>query len=175
MPAKPLILAASAILAAAPAIAQQSRGTITGTLDLDEAAWTVAPAASGASTGWNETEAGREVRIVARPRGSTSEESVGNILTISMTAVGNAVEAEAADIRVTYIDSKGQELTAEGPNVELSLTALAEEGDELAVAGDLVATLTPGQGDGIVLRADAGDGAVFDGNFQATILRSHDE
>lgn len=60
----------------------------------------------------------------------------------------------------------------EGENVDLTLTAFAPEGSDVAVAGSFAAMLTPGGASGLVVEAEAG--RTIDGNFQATIPRAEE-
>lgn len=165
--------AAAAALIAYPVAAQApagaSEGTITGTLNLDDVVWYVAGSADAPTSGWTGSETGREIRMVGVPREDMSGDPM-DTLHVSFTAAGNPTEPVVRDAVVEYRRAGHDESwVAEGANVDLMVTALEVGESQMAIAGDLVARMTPG-GEGEIV-VDAEDLVTFDGNFQATLRR----
>lgn len=162
------------VAAALPAAAQQdlspSAGTITGTLQLDDAVWHVVAGDGPDGSGWTATETGREVRIVGAPRESIAGTPV-DTLHVSFTAAGNPTEPVVKDARVEF-RAAGEDAVwvAEQPNVLVEVNAIEVGGGEMAIAGDIVARMTPGGSDNLVIDTD--DLVTFDGNFQATLQQT---
>ncbi|MFD0859858.1 hypothetical protein [Roseovarius aquimarinus] len=162
-------LAAALTLAAAPIGAQQTDGTVTGTLDFEERVWNVAGADAERPSGWQETEGALEARIRAIPGASASETAgPSEILTLSFTARQDGTTPEAEDLRVTLTGGAEGDLSAAPANTDITLNALSVEGTDMIVAGSFVAVLTPGDTEELVA-ADAEGAVTLDGNFQATI------
>ncbi|MEO0703795.1 MAG: hypothetical protein AAFY80_16785 [Pseudomonadota bacterium] len=151
-------------LTATPVAAQDGTGSITGTLDFDPARWVVASAGDGPTSGWSEDAAGTDIRLVGTPE-ALGEGGPGT-LTIEMDVQAGAIEARAQDVRIELQRGDGT-LVATSENIDLSLTAFQAEGEDLAIAGNIVATLTPDPTADVVIDADAA--VTLDGNFQATI------
>ncbi|MDF0600691.1 hypothetical protein P1J78_08115 [Psychromarinibacter sp. C21-152] len=162
--------AALALAATAP-LAQQTASSITGTLGLDAAQWRLTAPDDGPQSGWRETETGRVLHMVGRPFEGAGDDDDLLSITIRTTGGGDAVAAEAVEIR--YAPADGPEVMASGPNADLTLTAFDLSDDELAVSGDLVATMTPGGADELIVEPGE-DAVTFDGNFQATLIRQDD-
>jgi hypothetical protein len=164
---------ALAALAAMPVAAQEtapvggSEGTISGTLDLEEASWQVVEGEGETTTGWEATEGNRRVRIAGVPVSGGTAGDAGSIL-IAFTAAGTPTVAEAQDALVRFQDAERNEpWVAEGPNVDLSVEAVDMRGADMVVAGSVVARMSPGGADGLL--TDEAALKTFDGNFQATI------
>jgi len=153
-----------ALIAAAPAFAQEGAGTVTGTLDLNDARWVVAGAGADPASTWREADGVYEIRLVATPEAGGPADS--GSLTIDITAEAGATEAEVVSARVA-MQGEGRNYIAEGENVDLSLTAVEPEGSDIAIAGSVVATMTPGGARGLVVETETG--RTLDGNFQATV------
>ncbi len=161
-----------AVLLAAPAAAQDSGGTISGTLDLEPVVWSVASAEGELSSSWIPTETARLVRLVGIARQS-GESGFTDALIITFRAAGNPAEPDVEEPRVAYVRAGSDETwIAEGENIDLSVEAMEVEEDTMAVAGSFVAQMTPGGTEGLVER-DA-DLVTVDGNFQATLRRDEE-
>lgn len=176
----PAILSAPAALALALAAAgpvaaqvapenQTTVGTITGTLGLDDAAWYVTPEAGEAGSFWERSAGLIRVRLVGAPAAEPSGAGGdAGTLSIEFAITGDPVERQAERVIVTYRPEPGATpLVAEGPNVDFELTALEVEGTDMALAGNIVAAMSPGGAARLALDADRV--LTIDGNFQATI------
>ncbi len=166
-----LLVLIAPLVATAPVLAQDGAGvgTVTGTLDLDDARWVVAGGRDAPSSSWNKNDGTWEIRLVATPEaGGPSDPGT---LTIDFTAEAGATEATVTEARVT-MEGKSSDYVAEGENVDLSLTAIEAGGSDVAVSGSFQATMTPGGATGLVIETQAG--RVVDGNFQATIPAAAD-
>ncbi|MEY8838828.1 hypothetical protein AB9K41_07325 [Cribrihabitans sp. XS_ASV171] len=164
-------LAAVLTLLAVPALAQQdSSGTISGTFDAADTVWSIEePGREGLpDSGWSMTDGPIEVTLSAIP--DKAEMGLHGVLVVEFT-LAEAPGADAgADASVRLMDSeRGQDLRAGPENIDIALTTVEREGDSLILAGDLVATMTPGGSDGLVL--DDQSARLLDGNFQATLWR----
>jgi len=165
--------AAVAVMATAPALGQEvaspleTGGTISGTLDLEPAVWSVASVDGELASSWAPTSTARLVRLVGIARQS-GESGLTDSLIITFRAAGNPAEPDVQDPLVAYFPA-GSDRTwmAEGENVDLSVEALEVSGESMAVAGSFVALMTPGGTEGLV-EEDA-DLVTVDGNFQATL------
>ena len=168
------MIRSAVILAAAtfPAIAQNSAGTITGTLDLEPVAWTVAGEDAPLASTWRATATARHVRIVGLARRSGAE-SLTDALVITFVATGNPGETDVSEPTVAYLPA-GSETTwlAEGETIDLDIEALLVTGDTMALAGSFTAQMTPGGTQGLV--APDAPLLTVDGNFQATLRREDD-
>ena len=164
---RPMPILALALALALPAglAAQTATGTLTGTLGLDPANWTILANAEVPTSNWKEVEAGYRMTVIGYPE--TERPSPDNAMTITFTADSGAVEPAAENARVELARSGAAPLVATGQNIDLSLTAFEVEGDDIAIAGNLVAAMTPGGSEDLV--ADGQNVLTFDGNFQATI------
>lgn len=162
-------LPALALLSALPTglTAQNVTGTITGTLGLDPANWTIVETDDVAASGWEDTENGYRMTVIGYP--DVEQPSPDNAITITFTADAGAVEPAAEDARVEIAQGEDAPLVATDENIDFSLTAFVVEGSDIVVAGDLVAAMTPGGSEGIV--PEGADAVTFDGNLQATIQR----
>src|SRR6056297_3825465 len=83
---------------ATPLAAQDGTGSITGTLNLDDARWVVASAGEGPTSSYSQSEEGTRIVIVATP----DPEATGGpgTLTLEIAAETGAVEARVTDARV---------------------------------------------------------------------------
>lgn len=160
-------LAALAIPAAA--LAQEVPvGTISGTMDLDDAVWHVALDGPAGQSGWRNTEDGREVRLIGYPQEEPGD--AAGALTITFVAAGGLDEPEARDLRVVYLPEEGDlRYRAEGENVDLTLSALDMQDSDIQISGSFFAGMTPGGAAGLTVNPD--EGITVDGNFQATLTR----
>ena len=158
---------AAALALAGPAFAQEAQtasGTITGTIDLDDARWVLSAPESAEGSTWRDRGGTTEVRLVGRPEPGATRDSGRLVLTF--TADTGVQAAEVQDARATF-RRDGQRYAAEGANLDLTLSALEPEGQDVAVAGSFVARLAPGGATGD-LRIET-EGPVIDGNFQGTV------
>jgi hypothetical protein len=162
--ALPAALLVTALPASVIAQTGTGAGTVTGTLDLDEARWIVAGEDGEPSSAWREKDGRWEIRLIATPE--AGEPAGRGALTIHMTAKAGATEAAVTSARVS-MEGDSRDYAAEGENVDLSLTAAEPEGSDLAISGSFQATMTPGGATGLVIETEAG--RVVDGNFQATL------
>lgn len=169
MTAPHALLAAALIATATAAPAQDSAGTITGRLDTDPVTFQLDAADGDAASGWRSAEDGRVLHLV----GTRSDGALGDTLTVEIVTDGTGTPSDV-EATVTYRPAgDGSALTAAGQNADLTVNALNVQGDEIAINGDLVATMTPGGSDDLIV--DPGpDAMVFDGNFQATLVRFDD-
>jgi len=149
---------------AAPVFAQDSSGTITGTLEFDEARWGITSIDAGPETMFEQGETDTQILLVGTPDGS--DEGGPGTLIIDIAAATGATEAVVTEVRMELMRENGR-LFAENANIDLTLEAYELTGDALVVAGSFTATLTPTARDGLV--ATPGDGMPFSGEFQATI------
>lgn len=153
-----------------PLIAQTGTGTITGTLDLDPARWVVASAGDRPTSAYSTEGSATEIRLVGTP--DPEGEGDAGTLTIVIEAETGAVEARVTDVRIE-LQRDDDVLSADSQNIDLTLEAFQQAGDDLALAGSFVATLTPGSAEGLVVTTEAG--VTLDGNFQATIPVASDD
>jgi hypothetical protein len=148
--------------------AQNVKGTITGTLGLDPANWTILETDEVPSSRWEEAGESYRVTIVGYPE--AEQPSPENAITITFTADAGAVEPVAQKARVEIARDGAEPLVAGDQNIDFSLTAFEVEETDIAMAGNLVAAMAPGGSDGLVVEGD--DALTFDGNFQATVPRA---
>lgn len=164
----------AALLIATPAVAQDQSagGSISGTLGQDSVSWTVtAPLENSdlAPSDWSDAEDGHSVRIVGFP--SQSAEAGADAMILEFTTEGTPSDAGVSEAAVEYHASGETEpLMASTQNIDLTLSSMEREGDTLAVSGSVVATMTPGGSDDLII--DAQGAQTFDGNFQATVPMS---
>jgi hypothetical protein len=158
-------LPAATLPAQARAQDQDGVGSVTGTLDLNDARWIVAGAGETSST-WSDEDGTMEIRLVATPEAGGPADS--GTLSIEITADAGATEAEVTSARVT-MQGASRDYIANPENVDLTLTAVEPQDGDLALAGSVTATMTPGGAEGLVIETQAG--RTLDGNFQATIPR----
>jgi hypothetical protein len=170
-PALAALLALAGPLAC-PAAAQGTKaasGTITGTIDLEQARWVLSAPEGARGSAWRDEGGTMEVRLVGRPEPGATRDS--GRLVLSFTADAGVQAAEVQGARVVF-DRDGQRYAAEGANVDLTLSAVEAEGQDIAVAGSFAARLAPGGATG-ELRIDA-EGPTIDGNFQGTVPAARD-
>jgi len=168
-----MIRHAAALLAAAlPVAAQNSAGTITGTLDLEPVVWTVADEDAPLASTWRNTETARLVRLVglARQEGGAD---LTDALVITFIAAGNPAEPDVVEPMVAFLPANSDRTwIAQGENVDLDVEAVQVTGGSMALAGSFTAQMTPGGTEGLV---EEGQPLVtVDGNFQATLRREDD-
>ncbi|MFX0546818.1 hypothetical protein ACEWPL_014850 [Roseovarius sp. S1116L3] len=166
---------AALLLVAAPAAAQQTDGTVTGTLDLEERTWNVAGADAPEPSVWREAEDMLEVRINAIPGAGAGADDPAETLTLNFRAQAAGTSPMAEDLSVTLTGAGDSgTLTAAPANTDITLNALSVEGTDMVVTGSFVAVLTEGEDTELV---PAGrDGAVtMDGDFQATIQQQESD
>jgi hypothetical protein len=171
-----LASAATFAALALPAAAQEdSSGTITGLYNSDDAVWTIgSPEADDIpESGWRETEDGLEITLVGMP----GPEAVGSgnpglehTLVVKFTLDGQPGELDATEPSV-WMESgeNGERMLAHPVNIDLSVTAAELSAGDLALAGDLIAKLTPGGLENLTIESE--DAVLIDGNFQATLSR----
>lgn len=147
----------------------QTSGSLSGSYDTDDALWLLAPPGTSdlPATGWTETDDGLQVRLVGYP--SASPDDMDGVLQVSFTMVGGPQERTAQEVRVTHDPmGDGPLLVAHGDGVDFNVTALQQQGDTLAIAGDIVVAVSPTPADEWTIN-DVSP-IVIDGNFQATIV-----
>ncbi|ABV93284.1 hypothetical protein Dshi_1542 [Dinoroseobacter shibae DFL 12 = DSM 16493] len=154
-------------LAAAPVAAQTGAGSITGTLELDDARWVVASAGEGPVSGFSQTGADTEIRIVGTPE-PHSPAGQGTLV-LEIEAEAGMTEIDPQQVTVS-LDHDGDTLVADDENIDLTVTAFMAGPSDLAIAGSFTAYMTENPQDGLIVDADTG-GMRIDGNFQATIPR----
>ena len=142
-----LLMLPSALLAQ-----PEARGTISGTLALDDAVWDVDGEDTAIDSRWREKGTGRVVRIVGFPE-QTPEAEDGQpgsdgMLVIEFALAGNPTESEVRSPRATHHVPGGGQIHADEVDIDLSPTALAVEGESMALSGDVVAAMTPGGKEG---------------------------
>lgn len=160
---------AAALALAGPAAAQQTGGTISATVDLDQHEWNVGVPEEPAS-GWRPVEDGVRVRLA----GVAAPEAAGGIadLTLEFDLQNPLAESKGKEFSVTLARQAEAETLFAGPeNTTLTINAAQIEGGELVVAGDFTAVLTPGGADRLV-QTSAEDAVTIDGNFQATVQKA---
>lgn len=159
-------------IAAAPALthAQETGGTVTATLDLDQRSWIVSGHGAPKPSQWSEAEDGLSAEINAIPdAASAGVTEPAERLTLRFMAAATGASAKAENLKITLEGLDGGEtLTAAPQNTDITLNALSVEGTDMIVAGSFVAVLTEGPQTGLVA-ADADGAVTIDGNFQATI------
>lgn len=165
---KHLIALAALLPLAAPVAAQTGTGSITGTLDLDDAAWVVAGEGEGPTSQWEETDTGTRITLVGTPEAGSDDDA--GTLTMIVDVSAGSVEARVEDARIE-LQRDGETLVAVDENLDLTFTAFEETGSDLAVTGSFAATLTPDPTESIVV-SPGEEAATIDGNFQATVTRA---
>jgi hypothetical protein len=168
------LLGGTAALLLLPAVgpAQTSSGTISGTYNADDAVWTVAEGGEGVpASGWTDLEDGLAVTLVGSP--GQAEAGGGGTLVLEFTLHGGPQELRVVEPTVWMATvGEGERLMAGSENIDLSVTALERSGDEIAIAGDIVAGLSRGATEELTI--DNEDVVLVDGNFQATLARLED-
>lgn len=170
------LLATAAIALAMPAHAQESGGTITGLYNADEAVWTIgSPDAEDIpASGWRDVEEGLAVTLVGMPGPAEvggDDSSFDRTLVVTFTLEGQPQELNVTEPKVWMVsDAHEERMVAQPINIDLSVTAAEMTGEDLAVAGDLVATLTPGGLENVTIQSE--DAVLIDGNFQATLVQA---
>ncbi|SFQ15443.1 hypothetical protein [Tranquillimonas alkanivorans] len=162
-------------LTAAPLAAQDediggpvdtASGTVTGTLNFEDVAWSVTSEDILGGSRWQDADSGRLVRIVATPE--RDHEGRGGALMIEFVAAGGPAAYGVAQPQVSFQPEGADDVWTAGPeNVDLIVEALTVEGDEMALGGSIFATMVPGGSDELIIEAE--DSLRLDGNFQATI------
>ena len=166
-PFRPIALAMC--LAPSALFAQSPSGSITGTLDLEDAVWQVTDTEGLPSSGFTEVDGGYRVTLVGYPDRAADDRD--GALELAFTATGDPTEIEVVEASLRYLSAgDGTDHVAEGQNIDLSLTALEVGGDEMALSGSLAATMTPGSAEDLVIEDEYA--ITFDGNFQATVGRA---
>lgn len=177
MPWKETCLAiASSLAIAAPALAQEATGTITGTLGLEPTVWYVTSAEGESLSGWEWDGNEVVVRLVGHVRRDTATATEGT-LTVTFRTSGNPTELDVSAFTIA-LDPQGPE--GEGPdysagpeNADLDVEALVISEDEMALGGSFAGRLILGGAGRLVLDEDV-PSVTVDGNFQATIPRLSD-
>ncbi len=159
-------IALISILAPLAATAQVA-GTITGTIEGEDAVWQIPSEGDVPLSFFEQSEDGYAVTIRGYPNSEPEDES--GMIEISFFASGTIQEPEVRSPRVT-VSGGDPVLEATDENVDLILEAFEVEDTDLAIAGSLVTTLTPGGADTLVI--DAPEAVTIDGNFQGTIPRA---
>lgn len=160
-------LAAAFAALALPAAAQETSGTITANLNLNDSVWRVVPQAGDAASGWSRTDAGMRITLVGTAATVDDPSSDGGLV-VSFTVDEPGPNAEANDLDIRYHHPANAEpafIARDAPG-ELTLTAFAAEGEDITLAGEFSAVLTlPGD------PQEALDAIPVYGDFQATVSR----
>jgi hypothetical protein len=174
-----LTMTATAALLAGTAAWAQSSGTITGRYDADNAVWTIGSPDAGdlPESGWRNVEDGIEVTMVGLPGPvelQREAQSYDGALVITFTLEGQPQELAWRDATVMMVsDAHEEEMLAHPINIDLQVTAAEMTGEDLAIAGDIVATLTPGGLENLTIESE--DAVLIDANFQGTLTRRDGE
>lgn len=153
----------------ATTLAAQDSGSITGTLDLEPARWTLSGGDAVPDSTWSDTEDG--IRFVLHAYPQAEPDSVEDSIEIAFFARGMSTEADVTDSAVHLQRIvQGQTLIAASENIDITLETLVRQGDRIVIAGSLVAVMTPGGTSGLAVSPE--NDVTFDGNFQATVDRS---
>ncbi len=169
------IAAAAAAALLAGAAWAQSSGTITGRFDADDAVWTIGSPGVGdlPESGWRNVEDGIEVTMVGLPGPvelQREAHSYDRALVITFTLEGQPQEFAWRDATVMMAsDEHEEEMLAHPINIDLQVTAAEMTGEDLAIAGDIVATLTPGGLGNLTIQSE--NAVLIDANFQGTLVR----
>lgn len=159
-------LAVAAMLAA-PVVAQQTSGSITATVDLEERAWSVGASETGAvQSGWRPEDGAVRVTLV----GGSDMKKAG-AMTMEFVVRSPDTEAVGDDLTVTLPQEAGEALVATPENSNLTITAVNRQGGDMVVSGDFSGVMVPGGPDRLV-QADAEGAVTIDGNFQATVQQA---
>jgi len=166
---KPIVqTVAMLVLAAAPVAAQDTNGTITATLDLEDSTWNVAGADMPRPSSWSEAGGMYDINLIGTPSASATRDP-SQTLMLRFDADPSGTSAMAEDLEVTLTGmTGGAPLTAAPANTDITLTALSVEGTDVVISGSFVAVLTEGD-DTELVPADTEGAVALDGNFQATI------
>ena len=153
-------------LMAAPAFAQETVGSMDGTLEGRQVSYIVIDG-DDVDTGWSETDDGIEVILNARPADSTGDDAP-----LTVTFVADAASRTAQVVRgdVT-LTRDSDELTATDDAINLMLDSLEVQDDSLLVVGNLRATMGESEAD-ISVASPAAITLSID--VQATVIRSDD-
>lgn len=165
---KPMMtgLALAAMLAA-PVVAQQTSGSITATVDLEERAWSVGASESDAvQSGWRPQNGAVRVTLV----GGSGMKKDG-AMTMEFVVESPDTEARGDELTVTLPQEAGEPLVATPENSNLTITAVHRQGGEMVVSGDFSGVMVPGGAEQLV-QADAEGAVAIDGNFQATVQKA---
>ncbi|MFW5641160.1 MAG: hypothetical protein ACOCTP_01745 [Roseicyclus sp.] len=161
--------ATALLLSPLAGLAQTGSGTISGTYNADDAAWTLAEGGDGVPrTGWTDLEDGLGVTLVGSP--VPNEAGGGGTLVLEFDLQGAPQELRVSEPSVWMVAVGQDERLMAGPeNIDLSVTALERDGDEIVISGNIVAGLSPGGAGELTIDND--DAVLIDGNFQATLTR----
>lgn len=173
--ARHLAAATSALLAlSATSFSQDVSGTITGAYNADDAVWTVSPGGEGdlPASGWMDRENDLLVTLVGTPGEEGMYEDGTLVLSFTMTGGPQELRVVEPSVTMTAV-SDGADVMAGPDRIDMQVTALERTDETLAIAGDIVATLTPGGLGDITIESD--DAILIDGNFQATLTRLETE
>ena len=155
-----------------PAVAQDTAGTISGTLGLDPAIWYVTSDAGEGSSGWRWVGNEVEARLVGQVRRDAPNSTAG-ALTISLRTEGNPTEMNVSQFTISFAADEGSgddtvDYSAGAANADLDLETLVISGDEMVLAGSFAGKLIRGGADELALDDDM-QSVTVDGNFQATL------
>jgi len=161
--------AAALLLIPAGSFAQSNSGTISGTYNADDAVWTVAEGGEDApASGWTNIEDGLGVTLVGSPAPDAT--GGGGTLVMEFTLRGAPQELRVVEPSVWMATVGQDERLIAGPEtIDIGVTALERSGQEIVIAGDVVAGLS--RGGAADLTTDNEDVVLIDGNFQATLVR----
>ncbi len=161
-------LTALALCLPAAAFAQETVGTLSGTIDGVQVAYTIMDG-DGIETGWSETDGGTEVQIEAYPADAPMDEADRLRLTFLADAASMEPEKQSADIE---LNRDGSTLTATDDAVDLTIGSLEATGDSLLFTGNIRTTMSEGEENVGVL---AEDGVTLSADVQSTLIRTDDD
>lgn len=168
---KPMISGlAVAVMLAAPMAAQQTSGSITATVDLEQRAWSVGASDGKVKSGWRQEDGAVHVTLA----GGAGVKKAG-ALALEFAVASPDSEAEGGELTVTLPRGEGQEpLVATPENSSVTITALHRKAGEMIIAGDFTGVMVPGGSDRLV-QSNAEGAVTIDGNFQATVQETQAE
>ena len=151
-----------ALPAAGQEAGQDVVGTLTATVDAEEATYVVVAPGETPSSGFERQDGIVDVRLAARPDRSPTEETP--VLEVRFLVSGMGPTAEVSEAQVSYIGPNGERLSTMGGTAEVSLTAFGMEEDEVTVAGNFASQLHDEAGGMAEL--------AIEGDFQASIRQT---
>ncbi len=158
-------LTALALCWPAAALAQETAGTMSGTIDGQQVAYSIMDG-DEIQTGWSETEDGIEVRIEAYPADAPMDEA--DRLRLHFVAEADSRDPEMRRGEVS-LRRDGQTLTATDDAVALSIGSLEVTGDSLLFTGNIRTTMSEGE-ENVSVVSD--EGITLSADLQATVIRS---
>ncbi len=160
-------LSALALFLPTVAVAQETVGTLSGTLDGVQVDYTIVDG-EDIRTGWREAEDGIEVEIEAYPADAPMDMDNADRLRLRFVAdtASRNPEAMEADAELRR---DGQTVTATDDAVALSLGSVEVTDDSLLLTGNIRTTMAEGSENVEVL---SDEGITLSADMQATVIRA---